>query len=199
MNTGSLKKYLLLLLFGVLLLTLLAGCSEQKIAGNDTEPAQQSPSSATGEQASPGNNTAGQKNTMQIVIYQAAKDAKHLVPEVHVVPLNAHPARTAIELLLAGTKNKDLVAVMPPDTQLRSLSIKDHTAYVDFSNQLIKNNRGGSASEMLLVGAVVNTLTEFPEIDKVRFMVEGKLIDTINGHMDISQPLSRSESMIKKD
>ncbi|CUH96288.1 hypothetical protein P22_2378 [Propionispora sp. 2/2-37] len=199
MNARTLREFLLALLLSMLTLLLVTGCSEQTTSGNITEPAEQTTAAASEEQISPDNHPAGQKNTIQIVIYQATKDAKYLVPEVHVVPLNAHPARTAIELLIAGTKNKDLVAVMPPDTQLRSLSIKDHTAYVDFSSQLIKNNQGGSASEMLLVGAVVNTLTEFPEIDKVRFLVEGKLIDTINGHMDISQPLSRSESMIKKN
>jgi len=136
--------------------------------------------------------------TMTVTVYSATKDAMYLVAEHHVVPNNTHPARTAIELLVAGTKNKELVSVMPAGTKLRHISIKDQIAYVDFSDHLVKNNTGGSASEMLLVAAIVNTLTEFNDIQKVQIMVEGKKIDTISGHMDIGEPLSRSEKIIKK-
>ncbi len=79
------------------------------------------------------------------------------------------------------------------------LSIKDKIAYVDFNDKLIKNNTGGSASEILLVAAIINTLTEFKEIQKVQIMVDGKKIDTISGHLDIGEPLSRSEKIIKKN
>ena len=49
-----------------------------------------------------------------------------------------------------------------------------------------------------MVAAVVNTLTEFPEITQVQFMVEGKKVDTLTGHMDVGEPLGRSEQIIKK-
>ena len=73
-----------------------------------------------------------------------------------------------------------------------------HIAYVDFNDKLVKNNTGGSTAEILLVAAIVNTLTEFHDIQKVQILVEGKKIDTISGHMDIGEPLSRSEKIIKK-
>ncbi|WP_378956111.1 GerMN domain-containing protein [Pelosinus sp. sgz500959] len=135
---------------------------------------------------------------MVVTVYNATKDATHLVAESRVVPKNDHPAQTAIESLVAGTKNTDLIAVMPKGTKLRNISVKDGIAYVDFNENLIKNNTGGSASEMLLVAAIVNTLTEFHNIQKVQILVEGKKIDSISGHMDIGEPLSRSEKIIKK-
>jgi len=139
-----------------------------------------------------------EQETMQVTIYHATNDAMYLIPEIHIVPKNDYPAQTAIELLLAGTKNMALVSVMPPDTKLRALWVKDHIAYVDFNDNLIKKNTGGSTSELLLVAAIVNTLTEFPNIQKVQILVEGNKVDTIVGHMDTTQPLSRSEKIIKK-
>lgn len=139
-----------------------------------------------------------EQETMPVTIYHATNDALYLVPEIHVVPKNDHPPQTAMELLLAGTTNPTLVSVLPPGTQLRNIWVKDQIAYVDFTDQLITNNTGGSTSELLLVGAIVNTLTEFSNIQKVQLMVEGKKIDTIVGHMDTTQPLSRSEKIIKK-
>ncbi|QJW48312.1 GerMN domain-containing protein [bacterium BFN5] len=180
----------------LLLLTMfIAGCA-------GSTPAPQAPAQSQGsEQANPqsqSNNLANPPGTMKITIYHATKDAQNLVPDIQVVPSSDHPAKTAIERLIAGTKQPDLVSVIPPGTKLRGISIKEHIAYVDFNDKLVKNNGGGSAGEVLLVAAIVNTLTEFPEVQKVQILVEGKKVDTISGHLDTSEPLSRSEKIIKK-
>ena len=52
--------------------------------------------------------------------------------------------------------------------------------------------------EILTVGAIVNTLTEFPDVEKVQILVEGKKVSTLFGHLDVSDPLSRSPGIIKK-
>ncbi|MCE5286439.1 MAG: GerMN domain-containing protein [Pelosinus sp.] len=144
---------------------------------------------------------AGKKagaETTKITIYHAAADALYLVPEVHVVPRQSANAEKALELLLAGTQSRDLVAVMPQGTKLRGVTIKNHIAYADFSEALVKNHGGGSQTELLIVGAIVNTLTEFPDIQKVQILVDGKKIDTISGHLDSGEPFSRFERLIKK-
>lgn len=179
----------------ILLTMFIAGCA-------GSTPAPQVPTQNQGsEQVNPqpqSNNLANPSGTMKITIYHATKDAQNLVSEIQVVPNSDHPAKTAIERLIAGTKQPDLVSVIPPGTKLRGISIKEHVAYVDFNDKLVKNNGGGSAGEILLVAAIVNTLTEFPEVQKVQILVEGKKVDTISGHLDTSEPLSRSEKIIKK-
>lgn len=184
----------------VLLSSLLGGCadkaSETSVAPKEliknAEPQGTVPAVTTNSPAHSG------QETMIITVYNATKDAKYLVAEPHVIPKNDQPGKTAMELLIAGTKNVDLVSVMPSGTKLKHISIKNKIAYVDFNDKLIKNNSGGSAEEILLVAAIINTLTEFKEIQKVQIMVDGKKIDTISGHLDIGEPLSRSEKIIKK-
>ena len=183
----------------ILLATLLGGCADKtqapsvvpdELIKNDqpkaTVPVVPNPPLPSGQE------------TMIVTVYNGTTDAKYLVAEPHVVRKDDHPAKTSMELLVAGTKNVNLVSVIPTGTKLRNLSIKDKIAYVDFNDKLIKNNTGGSASEILLVAAIINTLTEFKEIQKVQIMVDGKKIDTISGHLDIGEPLSRSEKIIKK-
>lgn len=180
-------------LLALLLIALLvAGCSGNVPASgmptNDpVKTVDQQP--VTGNQA---------QDKMKVTVYYATKDAMHLVAEVHEVPKNTHPAQTALELLTAAPSSSDLVPVMPQGTKIRGISVKDHVAFVDFSNAIIKNNPGGSATETLIVGAIVNTLTEFSDIHKVQILVEGKKVETLTGHMDVSEPLSRSEKIIKK-
>ncbi|MBO5652568.1 MAG: GerMN domain-containing protein, partial [Selenomonas sp.] len=49
----------------------------------------------------------------------------------------------------------------------------------------------------MLVGSIVNTLTEFSEIKRVQLLVEGKKIESISGHLDLTKPVERMENLIK--
>ena len=195
---GSARK--LLGVSFVLLGLLIGGCAEQG-AQSPTSPLDTGKNGQQQGNVPNGQNhqsTVLSQDKMVVTVYSGTKDATRLVSETHIVAKNDHPAQTAMEILLAGTKNPNLVSVMPKGTKLRNISVKDGIAYIDFDEKLIKNNTGGSASEILLVAAIVNTLTEFPNIERVQILVEGKKIDTISGHMDIGEPLSRSEKIIKK-
>ncbi len=176
---------------------IIAGC-DSSVPASQQGAATTTDKKTTEQSQSAGGVNANPERTMQLVVYHATKDAMYLVPETHTVPVNSHPARTAMELLQAGTKSPDLVGVMPEGTQLKNLTVKDHIAFADFNDKLIKRSGGGSAGEILLVAAIVNTLTQFPDIQQVQIMVNGKKIETISGHMDTSEPLSRSEKIIKK-
>lgn len=181
------KVLLFVLLF--MLAALVAGCAP---ATPSTAP---QGSEADKTQTSPP--VAPSAETMRLTVYYATPDAMYLAPEVRVVPKTDRPAQNAVELLLQDPKSHDLLRVMPDGTKVKGLTVKDHVAYVDFNDKLAKGS-SGSTTEMLIVASVVNTLTEFPDIHKVQIMVEGKKVDTLSGHMDLSEPLSRSEKIIRK-
>jgi germination protein M len=182
------NKYLAFLT--VLLIALFtSGCEPgQAVTGPAAAPAQQEKQSSQPSTA----------ETMAVTVYYATKDATFLVPEIRTVSKTDHPAQAAVEQLLLAPKNADLVQTLPEGTKLKGITVKNHVAYVDFNDKLIKNGRGGSTGEILVVGAIVNTVTEFADIYKVQIMVEGKKVGTLYGHLDVSEPLSRSESIIKK-
>ena len=56
---------------------------------------------------------------------------------------------------------------------------------------------GGSTGEELLIGSVVNTLTEFKEVNAVKFLIDGQEVETLSGHMDLSEPIKRMENLMK--
>ena len=49
----------------------------------------------------------------------------------------------------------------------------------------------------MLVGSVVDTLTEFPEVKKVQILIDGKKVESLSGHMDLSQPMGRMADLLK--
>ena len=67
---------------------------------------------------------------------------------------------------------------------------------MDFSQDLVKHFVGGSTGEEMLVGSIVNTLTEFPEVKQVQILIEGSPVETIAGHMDLSVPLERMKDLL---
>ncbi len=70
------------------------------------------------------------------------------------------------------------------------VKVSDNTAYVDFSS---KNLNGGSLEETLILQQVVFSLTELQRIDQVQILVDGSKQETLMGHIDIMEPLKRTD------
>jgi Sporulation and spore germination. len=68
---------------------------------------------------------------------------------------------------------------------------------VDFSKNFLDDRFVGDSADILLMYAVVNTLTEFPEIHAVEFYIDGKKLDIL-GQIDIKDPVYRRSDLIKK-
>ena len=85
---------------------------------------------------------------------------------------------------------------IPTGTLLHQVYLDDQsTAHLDFSHHLSDSHIGGTTAELLTVSVILQTVqTNFPEkIKKVQILIEGQEVDTIAGHIDISQPLSLEE------
>ena len=98
--------------------------------------------------------------------------------------------------LLAGTQEKGQTVIIPKQAKLQSVKVADGTAKVSFSRELAKNFVGGSTGEEMLVGSIVDTLTEFPEVKRVQILIDGKAIESLSGHMDLTQPLARMKQLL---
>lgn len=149
--------------------------------------------------------TAGQaaktENKMQsVTVYRASADGKELLlPEVVTVVDNGKSSLENALIALVSTKPGDAKYddVVPIGTKVLGLKVENGIAYADFSKEIAKKG-SGSYQEMMLTYAIVNTLTEFPEVKKVQILVEGKKILSFNGHMDLEEPLSRNMTLLPK-
>lgn len=114
-----------------------------------------------------------------------------LVPVKRQIAGEVTPA-TALQALLNGPlASEDLAESVPHTTRILGLDIQEGSARANFSREIVDDFNGGSIIEALLVEAIVNTLTEFPQIKKVHILVEGREIESIGGHVLIQGPLQR--------
>ncbi len=79
--------------------------------------------------------------------------------------------------------------VFPKGTRLLSAELKGNTLVLNFSSELVDHFEGGSDTEAALINAITRSASSFPGVQKVQILIEGKSVESIGGHLDISQPL----------
>ena len=189
-------KSILVLALTLLCAMVLAGCDEQKQgeAGSKTVVSSSSNSSSSSSSSSQSGSKA---QLVNIKVYYPDENATGLVAVEKSIKDTDNKYQAAVEALMAGTEKKGLANVFPKKAKLLQVTVSGKVAKVNFSRELQKNFVGGSTGEEMLVGSVVNTLTEFPEIQKVQILVDGQEVETLSGHMDLSQPLPRMTELLK--
>jgi len=134
------------------------------------------------------------------IIYRAAADGTEvLLPEHITITANGKSKMENAIIALISTKpqNAKYADVVPIGTKLLGLKVENGLATVNFSKDIAQRGQG-SYEELMLTYAIVNTLTEFPEIKKVQILVEGKKVASFNGHMDLEDPLTRNSTLLPK-
>ena len=142
----------------------------------------------------------GQKK--EVMLFFSDREAEFLIGEKRGIEKKVDvedEVRELIQELIKGPKGH-LLPTLPPRTKLLSLHLDEKgMAKVNFSKALSKDHPGGSSAEMATVYSVVNSLVlNFPKIKRVQFLVEGREIDTITGHLSISKSVSPRPDLIKK-
>jgi len=193
------KKLRYLLLF-VLAMTMLitAGCSDDKKNAADIGGSKEAITADKGSAPSVQDKGKSTNGKLTVKVYYPDEQGIKLQAVQKTVKVGSDDKYTAtLKALLDGTKEKGLATIVPKQAKIKSVKVQGDTAIVDFDDNLIKKFIGGSTGEEMLIGSIVNTLTEFKEIKKVQLLVEGKKIESISGHLDLSQPVERMGNLIK--
>ncbi|MBI4650740.1 GerMN domain-containing protein [Candidatus Desantisbacteria bacterium] len=140
---------------------------------------------------------------INITLYFGSEDSDEFIiesREIYKTKLSVNQAKQAILKLIEGPNNENASPVIPKDTKLRELYVENGHAYIDFSKEISENHPGGSKAESATIGSIVNTLIKnFSDIKDVQILVEGKVIDTLAGHIDIRQPFKETAEIKNKD
>ena len=144
----------------------------------------------------------GDTRKISATLFYVANNGRALEPvaqEVLFSASTAGQARQIIEALL-GPAPDGRASAIPSGTELRALYLTTRgEAFVDVSGEIISGHPGGSLNEALTVYAIVNALTvNLPEVTAVQILVDGSEVDTLNGHLDLRHPLSRSLRLIQR-
>lgn len=190
-------RYLLTIL-SIITLFVVAGCDNQNASTDDR--AQKPSETAQTEMAVAPNEdktVSAAKTQTEITVYFPDANAEKLIAAKRQITDSSDKYAQAVNALIAGPANEaEGIGIMPKGAKVLNVTVKDATATVDFSKEFQTNFTGGSTGEIMLVGSIVDTLTEFPEIKSVRFTLEGQPLDILGGHLDLTEPVSRMNDLL---
>lgn len=148
--------------------------------------------------------------TRSVSLYFAeySETESYLIKETREISTGNELYKSVLEELIKGPESSELYPTLPSNVKVNSVKLSDGTAVVDFSREIITNFEEiphSSTTEVLAIFSIVNTLTEFEEIDKVKITIEGKesgqidelYIEDFWGHVGIYEEFSRNEAIIK--
>lgn len=104
-----------------------------------------------------------------------------------------------IEELRTPPSEQGLGSVLPVEASVKSIEVSDGICYIDFNEAFKTKHYGGSTGETMTVYAIVNSLTELPNISHVQFMIEGKRVEDFKGHLDFSTLFENDINLISRD
>lgn len=172
----------------------------------DPIPDQPAPSAAvkTPETTSPsGTNPASPieqvKRTRLATLYFVKVDDDGTIRRQEIkrtVDASDSPMTDALSALLLGPSvdelSKKLISLVPSGTRLLNARVSGSTAFLDFNEAFMFNNYGieGYAGQLT---QIIYTVTSFPNIKDVQFLIEGQKREYLAGDgIYIGRPLSRS-------
>lgn len=197
----KLFKSLVVLLLPLLLLGTV-GCAANNAKESETTlPVQSTTQAAAAQNTTKPTQPVSEKMDVAVYYLKSGVNEFYLVREIHKVEKSDAAARAALTELITGTPlTEGAYRVIPPDTKILNIKIENGLATVDFSAEVLKANVGAEG-ESLGITAIVNTLTEFSSIKKVRFTVDGQAENEMDwwGHVGLyEQPFERNLNSVKE-
>lgn len=103
-----------------------------------------------------------------------------------------------VEELIRGPLG-DLAPTLPQNARVLDVQLKGNVAQINFGPELVDGIPSGSSAESVAVYSVVDTVAaNFPQVKAVQFEIDGKVPETLKGHLDLKEPIAPDFSIEEK-
>ncbi len=128
-------------------------------------------------------------------LYFVRKDGSGLEVEERKIVRVTGIARATVEELLKGPREEHLQSALPGETHLLDINVKeDGQCIVNLTSQV--QGISEAEEEKLAVYSIVNTLSQFPTVKGVSFMVEGENVASIGGNISMAEPITADYDLV---
>ena len=136
-----------------------------------------------------------QKETF--LLYYGNKQGDRLVKEKVSIRYNSSISRekVLVEQLIKGQSSDDETSVIPAETKVLSVSVKDHICYVNLDEGFMDTTN--VINQEVPVYAVVNSIIEGSSISRVQILIDGKTNVNYMGKINLEKPLSRNPNIVE--
>jgi spore germination protein GerM len=138
-----------------------------------------------------------EQDRVALFFMKASPTSFYLKPLLVKVPGKEDKHIEALEALFAGPpEGLGLINIFPVGTGVRNFTLKDGAAVIDLNQRAARLNVG-SQGEALAVASIVDTLTKFPDVYQVKILIEGKEVESLAGHVDLTGAFYYDEQSVE--
>lgn len=130
-------------------------------------------------------------------LYFLNSDLEGLVPEDRQVSQAvwkklslSQKADLILSELIKGPLSESSARIVSPKTKIRSLTIQNGVATIDFSKEIQNDFPGGALEEDMAIKSILWSITQIPGIQGVRILINGEFGDSIGGHILLDHTFS---------
>ena len=108
-------------------------------------------------------------------------------------------ATKIVEELIKGPNQAGLKPTIPASAKLVApvtVDVASATATVNFTKDFVDKHQGGKEASTLTLYSITNSLTELKEVQKVKFLINGKTQADFKGSFQFNVPFPRNASLI---
>ncbi len=136
----------------------------------------------------------------EVELFFSTEDAMYLQSETRTVA-GEDFYLNVLQELIAGPQSEELNPTIPEDSEVLGVEHErqEERLIINFNDNWRLDHWGGSTGERLTIYSIVNTMTSLPEISRVRFLVEGREIESLAGHLDLTTDYSFSEDIVQTE
>ena len=183
----------------LLILTLVfASCNQKKEGKGNTKDIPTATDEQTGKKSEVKNEKDEGTNglTRETVVYYQ-DDAGYLVPVMRKIPWVEGIAKATLNVMTDTPEQQEdlmmmgLKPLLPADAKVLGMSIKDRVATLDLNHAALDCK--DAAAENNRIQGIVLTLSGFSTIDKVQFLFDGKVVDTMEHGTKVKNPIGPSD------
>ncbi len=130
-------------------------------------------------------------------LYFANEEGNKLIQEEVSVRYNSNISleRLIVDQLIKGPSIEGLGTVIPPETKVISVSVKDTVCYVNLDEEFLNNTY--VSDPRIAIYAIVNSIIDGGSCSQVQIAVNGESNIEYMGSFDLSKPLSRDLDLVQ--
>jgi Sporulation and spore germination len=137
--------------------------------------------------------------TTTVTLYFPSTDRGALIEETRQMTLaasNQDRIRQVLLALMEGSQQGQS-RPLPPSTDVRGVFLTpDGTAYLDLASSALNVFQPGIESETLAVYSIVDSIcADVPVVKRVKFLIQGQEVDTLEGHVDLTSAFVPSQAL----
>lgn len=134
----------------------------------------------------------------ELKLYFANEQGNALITENISVRYNSNTSieKLIVEQLLKGPSREGLYPVIPPETKVLGVSVKDNVCYVNLDEGFLNNTY--TIDPKITIYAIVNSIVDGGASSQVQILVNGESDITYMGTVDLSKPLSRDQNLVEE-